>query len=213
VDHLLRRAKQDDAGPIAYLTYLAGQGHVERSTYDLMFPGPPGPTPERLAEMARLLGTKTLSWFHYVSYAVIELEGQVVSALGTFAAREARKSVLVSALAEMGWTERDIAAMTENLRPYFNVEPPKSLDAWIIENVATLPGFRRAGFVNDLMEDAIRRGRQRGFRRMELSIFTGNVAAQRVYEKVGFRVTEEFRDDAFESYFGCPGMAKMELKL
>ena len=54
---------------------------------------------------------------------------------------------------------------------------------------------------------------ERGYKSVELGIFTGNLPARRTYEKLGFMVTEEYADAAFEELFACPGMTRMVLSL
>jgi RimJ/RimL family protein N-acetyltransferase len=41
----------------------------------------------------------------------------------------------------------------------------------------------------------------------------GNDAAQRAYERVGFRVVEELRDAELERAMGAPGYSRMTLAL
>ena len=84
---------------------------------------------------------------------------------------------------------------------------------WIVENVGTRPELRRRGLVGALLERALARGRERGFARAQISCLIGNDAAQRAYEKAGFRVVEELRDAAFEAMLGAPGYSRMTLAL
>lgn len=54
----IRKAGENDAPALAGICYMAGKSQCERSIYDLLFPGPYGDTPERLAQMARALATR-----------------------------------------------------------------------------------------------------------------------------------------------------------
>jgi hypothetical protein len=47
---------------------------------------------------------------------------------------------------------------------------------------------------------------------MELAIFTGNLPAQRAYEKLGFVAADSHSDPFFETIFDCPGMTRMVLE-
>ena len=63
--------------------------------------------------------------------------------------------------------------------------------------------------MSKLLEAVLQQGRDKGFRRAQVNIYIGNVAAQRLYEKHGFVVTDEMRDPYFEAEIGSPGMARM----
>ncbi|HEU5320853.1 MAG TPA: GNAT family N-acetyltransferase, partial [Methylomirabilota bacterium] len=86
-----------------------------------------------------------------------------------------------------------------------NVLPEHPPGAWIVENVATLPEFRRRGLVDRLMERMLERGRQRGASVADISVFIGNDPAQRAYEKHGFAAAAEKLDAGFESVYRTPG--------
>ena len=85
--------------------------------------------------------------------------------------------------------------------------------AWVIDSVAVAPAFRRQGLVSKLLETALQQGRDKGFRRAQVNIYIGNVAAQRLYEKHDFAVADEIRDPYFEAEIGSPGMARMMREL
>ena len=87
-----------------------------------------------------------------------------------------------------------------------NVIPEHVEGAWIVENVATLPEFRRRGLVDRLMAEIIERGRARGASTADISVFIGNDPAQRAYEKCGFEAIGEKRDAAFEAAYKTPGI-------
>ena len=92
------------------------------------------------------------------------------------------------------------------LGPFMSVTPEHPPLAWIVENVATLPEFRRR-----------RPGRSpdgppcwsapsraaRGF--ADISVL-GNDPAQRAYEKEGFRFASEKRNAEIERTWGSPGL-------
>jgi translation initiation factor 4G len=103
--------------------------------------------------------------------------------------------------------------MVERLQPFYRVYPSHPDDAWVIENVAVLPDFRRRGVINALLMEVLDKGRQRAYRYAELGMLIGNLPAQRAYEKAGMVVVEEMTDPEFEEIFGSPGMARMVVEL
>jgi ribosomal protein S18 acetylase RimI-like enzyme len=85
------------------------------------------------------------------------------------------------------------------------VAPEHVPGAWIIEDVATLPQYRRRGLVDALMQAIMQRGRDRGATVSDIGVFIGNDSAQKAYEKAGYVVVEEQRDPAFEAVYKTPG--------
>ena len=207
----IRTATAEDSDRIAYLAYLAGRSQVEVSIFDLMFPGPYGPTPERLGEMARLLDTETRSWFHHSYHTVAEVEGVVAASLSAFTKKEGRVGKLLGVLKEIGWTDDDLSAMGERMQPYMRVEYPVPEGAWIIENVGCYEEFRRRGLISALLKSAVDAGLRSGYRFITLNAFIGNVPAIGAYEKAGLRIIGERRDPEFARIFDCPGMYQMAL--
>ncbi len=92
------------------------------------------------------------------------------------------------------------------LGPFMSVTPEHPPRAWIVENVATLPEFRRRGLVSALMDAMLERAVSRGARLADIGIFIGNDPAQLAYEKAGFRAVSEKRNAELERTWGSPGI-------
>lgn len=58
--------------------------------------------------------------------------------------------------------------------------------------VSVLPDYRGRGIGRQLITEALERARKKGIERVELEVFSSNVAARALYEKLGF-VTEGVR--------------------
>ena len=80
---------------------------------------------------------------------------------------------------------------------------------WVVENVATAPGFRRRGLVDALLAELFRRGAAKGFDAAQIGVFIGNEPARRAYLKAGFEVVGEKRDPRWDAEIGCPGTEVM----
>jgi translation initiation factor 4G len=209
MDTVIRSAAPPDCERLAYLSYLAGRGHVRTSAYDLMFPGPYGPSSERLGAMAAILNSRSRSWFHFSNYTVAEVDGIAAASLCTFVKREGRNRPLFTALEEAGWTGDDITGMGVAMQPFIVAEPEVPDDAWVIENVGCYEQYRRRGLTNALLESAVAGGLELGRRRMMIGVFIGNLPAIHAYEKAGFAITAEKRAPEFARVFECPGMYQM----
>jgi len=102
-----------------------------------------------------------------------------------------------------------------------NGSPPRILNcipesvkgAWVVDSVAVVHEFRGKGIVSKLLKEILLKGRKQGFKRAQINIYIGNVAAQRLYEKHGFKILDEIRDPYFEAQIGSPEMSRMILDL
>lgn len=141
------------------------------------------------------------------------MNGQTVAALCGYDPLEAGTPALAKAIDEaakqVGWSDSDVAAVWERFAPVGTCISDDAEGAWIIENVATLPSYRRQGFVNKLMEIELETGRANGHRLAQISILIGNTPAQRAYEKIGFVSDTEKRHPDFQTTVGAPGMLRL----
>ena len=203
----IRSAHVQDAFFLARIMLMAGRGHVEQGIWDIILGQPDDGC---LAFLERLCTTKEPHLFHSSGFLIAEVDRHPVAALGGFDPSTSGMKALIDALhevfQELAIPEANYAAGFQRYLRILPGIPPLTDDAWIIDSVATLPEFRRRGMVNLLLDNIIDRGRQQGFRRAQLTMHIGNIAAQRAYEKHGFKVVEERRHPDFESLVGAPGM-------
>jgi ribosomal protein S18 acetylase RimI-like enzyme len=146
---------------------------------------------------------------HYSTFIVAEMDGRPVSALCGYIDEElggaTPRMAGMEANQRTGRTEEEAAAGFERAKSIINVIPEHAAGAWVVENVATRPEFRRKGLIVRLTEEILERGRKRGATVADVSVFIGNDPAQSAYEKCGFTVTAEKRDPEFESVYRTPG--------
>jgi RimJ/RimL family protein N-acetyltransferase len=204
----IRPAEAGDIEDLAFLVYLSGKSHMRRSIYDLMFQG----SEEYQQEVLRSL-LQVRPWFHFSMFLVADIDGKAVASLCGYSELETGGPKLSAAVREIGWSNREVEEAISRLEPFHRVFPPHPRDAWILEHAATMSGYRECGLMTTLFKTFIDTAHERGYRSVELGIFTGNLPARRAYEKLGFMVTEEYADTAFEELFACPGMTRMVLSL
>jgi GNAT superfamily N-acetyltransferase len=212
LEHLTRDAKASDAPDIAKLCYLAGKSHVEVSIYDLMIPGPPGMTEDRIQRMAKVIAAEALSWLSYRHYHVVEVDGRVASGLATFAPDQGSDRQLGRAMMEVGWSVKDLIKMGRRLRVWYRTDPGREQGFLIVENVATFEEYRGNGFTSELLSLAIDEARDGGFKGLQLDVLLGTGPAIRAYEKAGFRMEKTKENKKFEKVFASPGVGEMLLK-
>jgi len=116
---------------------------------------------------------------------------------------------MAAVIRKMGLTEEDMAPGQQALAAFMTCHSDFMEGVWVIEQVATLPEYRRLGVITGLLQAVLDRGRDNGFGLAQVSFYIGNTPAQRAYEKAGFRVIDEKRHPDFERVIGCPGMMRM----
>lgn len=189
---------------------LASRGHLRRGVWDLIAGGF---EENCLDYLRRLALTEPVSLCHYSSFIVTEYDGRPAAALCAFDPRAGGWEVLADAMKnvqrEKGWTPADESASADRTAPVWKCMFDTLEGAWVIESVATMPEFRRRGLADSLMAEILEVGRANGHRIAQLTILIGNAAAQRSYEKAGFRVMDEKRDRDFEAVLGAAGFMRM----
>jgi RimJ/RimL family protein N-acetyltransferase len=203
---ITRSAEPEDADIIAEHEYIAGKSNAKISLYDLVFPGS---KEESIACLKKLLLTNTRSWLHYSHYLVGIIEGEVVASLCGYNEAQSGAQKMIEALVEIGYGPEELLNIYERAASFYRVVPAHPDEAWVIEHVATSEEFRGLGLISDLLETIMKRGREQGFKKVELGMFIGNRPAQRAYEKVGFVLADQQIDSEFEQIFGVPGMVRM----
>jgi GNAT superfamily N-acetyltransferase len=209
---LVRPARKGDCATIAYQAYLAGRGHLAVSASDLMIPGEPGATSERLGVLERLLLTDVVSWFHFSHCLVIEVAGEVAGSMCMFH-RSWLNASIEQALMELGWSAADLRVMKRRMAPYRGVQFAKSADAVQFETVCVSPGQRRRGLAETLVKASAERARTMGYREALLTVYIGNTEAESLYQKLRLEVAGEKRHQQFADLTGCPGVRLMRLDL
>ena len=192
---------------VGWVTLEAVRSHLEKGFWDCMLDDMDGAG--KLRYLETLVATEQRHWAHYSTFLVAEVEGQPASALCAYREEELGGPTIrlagIEANQKTGRTEEQAAAGFERAKSIMNVIPEHVPGVWIVENVATLPEFRRRGLSERLMGAILERGRAAGATTADISVFIGNDGAQRAYEKCGFEVVGEKLDAEFESVYKTPG--------
>ncbi|MEW6737266.1 MAG: GNAT family N-acetyltransferase, partial [Acidobacteriota bacterium] len=179
---LIRPATSEDALFVAQVMLLAARSQLTRGIWDITLARP---EQECLMFLKELAHTETRSWGHHSGFIIAEVNGQSAAGLCGYNPVEAGIPALAKAIEEaatkVGWGSNDVAAIWERYKPVATCISDDAEGAWIVENVATLPPFRRRGLVNQLLETMLERGRERGHRIAQISILIGNTPAQKAY--------------------------------
>jgi translation initiation factor 4G len=191
---------------LAWVCLTAFRSHLERGFWDFMVGGS---EQDMLRYLSALVATEQRHWSHYSTFLIAEVDGRPASALGGYFDAELGGPTLRLAGAEAnlrtGRSDQAATAGFARASSIMNVLPEHADGAWIVENVATLPEFRRRGLCEQLVSEILERGRARRAKVADVSVFIGNDGAQRVYERCGFEVVGEKLDAEFESVYKTPG--------
>jgi translation initiation factor 4G len=202
----IRQADANDADFLARIMLLAGRSHLTWGGWEIFLDAA---EQDCLVYLRRLTLAKARSFAHYSRFIVAELENCPASALCGYDPRDASINMLLQAMEEvaqeLSWSEAESEAFGQRLGLYATCHFKEAAGTWVIENVATLPEFRRRGLMNVLLQRILEIGRKRGYKVAQVSMDIGNLPAQRAYEKAGFRVVNEKRHKDFERVFGMPG--------
>jgi GNAT superfamily N-acetyltransferase len=202
----IREAQEQDAPFVGWAIHAATRSHMPRGWFDIALGLDEAGC---LAFTTRLARAETRSWWHYFNFLIAESNGAPAAALCAFRVGDGyplSKGAMNEVASQLGWTETEIGAIWQRSAYLFTCTIEAGDDVWAIENVATTVEHRTLGLATLLIDRALETGRTRGFRESQITMFIGNVAARRAYERAGFRLIDERRSTEFEQACGVPGL-------
>ena len=209
----IRHATIEDSSFLAQVMLISGRAHVERGIWEVVLGGPEH---EVLDFLEQLSITDPPHLFHYSCFLVAEADNRPVAGLGGYDPGAKGYEKLQEAVARVqagkGHAPQD-PQVAKRAQRVLSCLPQNIDGAWVIDSVATLPGYRRRGISEKLLEAILEIGRTRGHTTAQVNIYIGNVPAQEAYEKMGFSTREEKLCPAFMEDVGAPGMASMTTDL
>jgi ribosomal protein S18 acetylase RimI-like enzyme len=200
----LVEAQPKHASFIAWVTLTAFRSHLERGFWDIQIDRS---EEETLRFLEALVSTRTRHWASLSNFIVAEIGGKPVAALSGYFERDSDTlGGMEEANRAVGRSADEARAGWERARSISLCAPRHEEGAWIVENVATLPEYRRRGLIDRLTARILEIGAERGANTAEVGVFIDNDPAQRAYEKSGFVVVDERRHPEFEAVYKTPGI-------
>ena len=200
-------AREEHVPFIAWVQLTAFRSHLPKGMWDL-FVG--GPEEETLRFLRAFATTEAKHWGSYRAFIIAEVDGTPAAAMtGYFEAESSFDEGVAEACRAFGMTGDDISKGWRRAGAIALLGTEHAPGAWITENVATKPEFRRRGLVDKLLAETMERGRSQGATVAEIGVFIGNDNAQRAYEKAGYEVVEEKLHSDFEAVYRCPGVRQL----
>lgn len=214
----VRRARREDAEFLAWVMMAASRAQLKRGIWDLIIcEGECADDAMCLDYLKRLAVAEPRSLYHYEHFLVAELDGKPAAALCGFEMSADTWTKVAEAMStvqrEIGWTEAEVAGSQQRVAPVWPCFLEDVGADWIVENMATQPEWRGRGAASVLIEETVREGAQRGGRLAQIATYIGNDAAQSVYEKCGFRFSNEKRCAELERLLGAKGFVRLLRKL
>ncbi len=204
-------AREEHVPFIAWVQLTAFRSHLEKGLWDFFCGGAEEDTLRFLEAFAT---TEAQHWGRYQGFIIAEVDGTPAAALtGYFEAESSLQQGIQEAAKAIGWSEEDIFAGWSRAGTIGLVAPEHAPGAWIVENVATRPEFRRRGLTDRLLAEILEKGRTAGASVAEIGVLIGNDSAQRAYEKAEFVVVDEKRHPEFEAVYDCPGVRLLRRSL
>jgi GNAT superfamily N-acetyltransferase len=204
----IRDANEGDLDFLAWVQLTASRSHVERGVWEYVN----DQTEERCLDfLHRMLTSDIVHWMHWSLFQIVEVDGTPAAAMCGFdpatQGTSALSQVYPAAAADSGVVmDQELMRRSGTI----GVVAPEYADgAWVVENVATKPEFRRRGLTDALIAATLDRGRSNGFNLGQIAVFIGNEPAKQAYLKAGFEAKDEKRDPTFEAELGFPGMERL----
>jgi len=210
----IRNARADDAPFLAAVMLMASRSQLPRGLWD-QFVG--GTEEQCLSFLRKLAVTKMPHLFHHDVFLIAEKDGRACAGLSGYDPVTEGMSRFIQALPEalepLGWSRSELQEASRRMSSYERCMPEEIPGVWVVESVAALPAARKEGLVSLLLGEILDRGKAKGYGKAQISIFTGNTPARRVYEKAGFHYADEKRDPEFEMTYGDYGIARLMMDL
>jgi ribosomal protein S18 acetylase RimI-like enzyme len=208
--HNIRRAAPQDASFIAWTVLTAARSHCPRAIWDVILGD------DENFEMEYLTALASTSAIHNVRtdcFCIAEIDGFCAAALGGYDPREFGSQSLIKGVEEIKVrlglqrpSDDHRKAVSDEIR---SCVPEDYKQAWRIEYAATRPEYRGRGLMTDLVQRQMDEGRLKKLPYAQINIFIGNEPAQRIYEKLGFRIIDQKLNETFQKEIGSPGIARM----
>jgi translation initiation factor 4G len=210
----IRPARAGDEPFLAWAMLSASRAHLKRGIWDLLIGADEAGC---LDYLRRLAVAEPRSLCHSDSFWVAEYDGQPAAALCGFRFQDGGWTTVADALSgvqrDLLWTPADAAHSHKRMAPVWACFLPDVGADWGIENVATRPEFRGRGLSSALLNHALREGRERGCKLVQITTFIGNEAALSVYQKCRFRFSDEKRCTEVALALGTPGFVRLVREL
>lgn len=191
----------------------ASRSHLDKGVYDIYFPT--FSDDERLALLADMADCSpdAGSVCCWDGFLVAEVNGTPAAALAGYGSdtksTQGYLDTMWDALKRRGWTRDQFERMLEKREAIDSVTTKDSRRLWVVDWVTTLPEFRKLGLISKLLHLILQRGKERGYKLAEVSVFLGNDPAILAYKKKGFEEYQSIASPVWQRVINCPGIMRL----
>ncbi len=172
-----------------------------------------------IAFMEAVFQTNALAWGQVEEFFILEQAGKPIAGASAFTMsntdyRPLQLECLPAIAQHLSWNQSATVAFQEAYEQVWHDPLDPSLaphTSWIIECVAVIPEARGRGMTRKLFQALFAEGQKRGHTHVGISVTTGNQAAQRAYEAIGFQLYLQYGAEYFDHAF--PGTTKYRMRL
>jgi ribosomal protein S18 acetylase RimI-like enzyme len=212
---LIRKCRAGDAAFLAQSILVAGRAHVNKGIWEIVLD-----TSEKacLRFLEQLVVTEVPHLFHYsCSFIAEDDSANPLGSLGGYDPKKRGYETLQQAFPEvykkLHLSQEAFHGANERASKILACLPQGIENAWVIDSVATMPEHRGRGVAERLLQAVMAEGKKFGYPMVQVNMYIGNESALRLYQKLGFTITEEILDPYFESKVGSPGILSLARKL
>ncbi len=206
-----RTAHHHDLDFIAWCNYAATSPAPGFCYWDPLLEGT---QTETMQFIRAIFQHDALAWGSVEDFIVGEVSGEKVCGASGFVMghtdyRPLRLEKLQQVQAALGWSDHLLQTFIQNYEQVWTNPLDVTLKPsgnWTVECLAVLPEYRGQGVGEKLLEALAHRGIQKGHQTMGISVTMGNQAAEKLYQKAGFRPYITYWESYFEGQF--PGTIK-----
>ena len=208
---LIRDASREDIPFLAKIVLYASRGRVGKGFWDIAFPCTES---YKLNIIESFLGTEAQSFCHYAGFIIAEMDDCQVGGISGFDSSEQSPTAFIEALIEVSSlksiTEEELEKIALRVDPFLNCMRQTPDKAWIVDNLAILPeyrkGFRSKRIPVQLINGIVNKGRKLGHRLGQSYTLIGSNSILSTYKRLNRGTFQEIRDSEFEDVFGAPGI-------
>jgi hypothetical protein len=158
-----------------------------------------------LEKLKIIVNSNKKFYCHYSNFLIAKSAGNVVAILGNYESRIKTEENMLNVLKEIGidGSYKDRVMLYERVEPHFD-RKTWVLDFTFVDDIHIL---------KELVQKSLLTARLQGYRKAEIALDIGAYEMKMNYEKLGFSLEQENKNEDFEIMFGVSGMLSLQLHL
>jgi len=213
----IRPATKDDSLFLGWVVVHAARSHLDVGFFEVEFEGMT--EEERIMLLSQVIASDEPSFMRWDGFLIAEVDGVPAAGLSGYETKHKSGQVfdqlVQQGLLRCGWTESQLALLKKRNYDILSVWPDldDAENHWVVEWVATKPEYRRRGLVNQLLLRILDIGREKGYKKAQVSAMIENKPAIRAYEKLGFSEYNTVTSPLLAKHLKASGILNLRMDL